>query len=307
MAERRLIYLASLMGCLVFYWAYREWLSGFLLVLVLALPWFSLLISLPAMLTCRIRFRNPTILQRGQQTEADYVGETRFPVPPLKGKLTVCNLLSGERQKLRRGDALPTEHCGVLEVQPRKIRAYDYLGLFRGRIRKRQPYRILIRPEQIPVENPPDMSRYLVNAWKPKLGGGYAENHELRLYRPGDNLRQIHWKLSAKTGKLILREPMEALRGLAVLTMELRGTPEEMDRKLGNLHWMSSYLLQQEIPHQIHCLTQRGMEQFHIADAQQTQDAVDALLCAGKAPAEVMPAYSAAAWRYHIGGDDHES
>ena len=307
MAERRLIYLASLMGCLVFYWAYREWLSGFLLVLVLVLPWFSLLISLPAMWTCRIRFRNSAALQRGQMAEADYVGETRFPVPPLKGKLTVSNLLSGERRKLRCGDALPTEHCGVLEIQPRKIRAYDYLGLFRGRIRKRQPYRILIRPEQIPVENPPDMSRYLVNAWKPKLGGGYAENHELRLYRPGDNLRQIHWKLSAKTGKLILREPMEALRGLAVLTMELRGTPEEIDRKLGNLHWMSNYLLQQEIPHQIHCLTQRGMEQFCIADAQQAQEAVDALLCAGKAPTEAAPACSAAAWRYHIGGDGHES
>lgn len=307
MAERRLIYLASFMGCLVFYWAYREWLSGFLLVLVLALPWFSLLVSLPAMWTCRIRFRNPATLQRGQKAEADYVGETRFPAPPLKGKLIVSNFLSGERQKLRCGDKLPTEHCGVLEIRPKGIRAYDYLGLFRGRIRKRQPYRILVRPEQIPVENPPDMSRYLVNAWKPKPGGGYAENHELRLYRPGDNLRQIHWKLSAKTGKLILREPMEALRGLAVLTMVLRGTPEELDRKLGNLHWMSSYLLQQEIPHRIYCLTQRGMEQFCVADAQQAQEAVDALLCAGKAPADAVPTYNTAAWRYHIGGDDHES
>lgn len=301
-----MIYLASLMGCLVFFWAYREWLSGFLLVLVLVLPWFSLLLSLPAMWTCRIRFRNPAILQRGQKEDADYVGETRFPAPPLKGKLMVSNRLAGTRQKIRGGDQLPTAHCGVLEIEPRKVRAYDYLGLFRVRIRKRQPYRILVRPEQIPVDSPPDMSRYLVNAWKPKLGGGYAENHELRLYRPGDNLRQIHWKLSAKTGKLMLREPMESLRGLAVLTMELRGTPEDLDQKLGKLHWMSSYLLQQEIPHQIHCLTQRGMEQFCVADAQQAQEAIDTLLRAAPAPADTAPIYGAAAWRYHIGGDDHE-
>ena len=47
------MYLLSVLGGLVFYWAYREWLSWLILVLLLALPWFSLLVSLPAILTSR--------------------------------------------------------------------------------------------------------------------------------------------------------------------------------------------------------------------------------------------------------------
>ena len=51
MPGRRIVYLASLVGCWVFHIAYRGWLSGFLLTAVFWLPVFSLLVSLPAMLT----------------------------------------------------------------------------------------------------------------------------------------------------------------------------------------------------------------------------------------------------------------
>ena len=303
MAERRVIYLAALCGSLVFYWAYREWLSGILLLLVLLLPWFSLLLSLPPMWSCRAEIRCPGAVTVKQQAAAVYVGKTVFPVPAMKGKLIVNRILTGESWRLGSTGELPTEHCGALEIQPKRIWVYDYLGLFRMRIRKKEGCRVLVRPRPVPVKDPPDMSRYLTNAWKPKPGGGYAENHELRLYRPGDNLQQIHWKLSAKTGKLILREPMEAVRGLAVLTMELRGTPEELDRKLGQLQWMSDYLLQKEVPHQIHCLTGRGMEIFSVSDESQTQNAIDVLLCAEAVSAATMPDNIRASWRYHIGGD----
>ena len=55
MAGRRLIYLTVLSGCGIFYIAYGEWLSYLALMLVLMLPWLSLLLSLPAMLSLRIR------------------------------------------------------------------------------------------------------------------------------------------------------------------------------------------------------------------------------------------------------------
>lgn len=32
---------------------------------------------------------------------------------------------------------------------------------------------------------------------KPRVGA-YAEEHELRPYRPGDPMRTVHWKLTAK-------------------------------------------------------------------------------------------------------------
>ena len=50
MTLRRIVYAAALLGAVVFYWAYREWLSWLVLMLLVFLPWFSLLLSLPAML-----------------------------------------------------------------------------------------------------------------------------------------------------------------------------------------------------------------------------------------------------------------
>ena len=70
------------------------------------------------------------------------------------------------------------------------------------------------RPPEVPAHpRHPDLDRYIARAWKPKSGGVCRRNHELRLYRPGDSLNQVHWKLTAKTGKWMIRQPMEPQRG----------------------------------------------------------------------------------------------
>lgn len=307
MAERRIIYLAVLVACLVFYWAYQEWLGYLMLMGILWLPWFSLLISLPSMLLCRVEFRCPGVVMAGQQVEISYAAVCKYPVAALKGKVKITRELTGEAWKQQGGSALRTEHCGAQRIAFHRLWIYDYLGLFRLPVRHKQEVTVFVRPLEVAVENPPGTARYLANAWKAKSGGGFAENHELRLYRPGDSLRQIHWKLSAKTGKLIFREPMEAVRGAALLTVELVGTPEQLDRKLGKLCWISRYLLEREIPHRIQCLTGRGMEQFSVETLEHLYGAIDSLLASPPAAGNTAPVYMPSSWCYHIGGDGDES
>ena len=81
MAERRLIYLAAAFGCLVFYWAYREWLSWVFLMMALGLPWLSLALSLPAMLMCRVELRCPNAVAVGDSVPAACVTACYFPAP----------------------------------------------------------------------------------------------------------------------------------------------------------------------------------------------------------------------------------
>lgn len=306
MLGRRVWYLVALGGCMVFYFAYREWFSWFALVGVLCLPWLSLLLSLPAMLSLRLRTQCPASAAMGETAKVSMKGICLLPEPPLRGKMRVSHAISGQQTRVKNGGALPTAHCGQLTVEPVNPRVYDYMGLFWLPVRRKSGCAMLVRPNPVALAAPPDLSRYRENAWKPKPGGGFAENHELRLYRPGDNLRQVHWKLSAKTGKLILREPMEPVRGLAALTLELSGTPEEIDFKLGRLIWLSEYLLSQETPHQIVCLTGRGLETFSIDHSEDISKAVDTLLCAPEAQAEAWTAPVSAAWQYHIGGGGDE-
>ena len=299
--------MAAVFGCLAFYWAYREWLSWVFLMAVVFLPWLSLLLSLPAMILCRVELRCPTRAAVGDSVAVSLGTSGFFHAPVIKGRVQVKQLLTGKVRKLPLGAELPTDHCGGLEIITAGLWVCDYLGLFCLPVIGRDKKTLVVRPAPVPLPEPPDMSRYLVNAWKPKPGGGYSENHELRLYRPGDNLHQVHWKLTAKTGKMILREPMEAIRGLSKVTLELRGTPEVLDQKLGKLRWLSGYLLQKEVPHQVLCLTGRGMERLDIGGDEDVLRALDILLKSPVAEKAAQPEYGYASWRYHIGGHSDEA
>lgn len=304
---RRLGYLLITAGCLIFYWAYREWLSGLLLVFVLVLPWFSLLVSLPAMLTARLELRAPDSVEAGQACPVIWQVRSPLPVAPVRGKVKLRNLQTGQVGKLRKNHPFKNDHCGGWELTPRRVWIQDYFGLFSLPVWRKTGAVVKIRPKVIPMENPPDVLRYRASAFRPKPGGGYAEQHEMRLYRPGDQLRQVHWKLSAKSGKLVIREPMEPLRGKALVTLVLSGTPEVLDEKLGKLAWLSQWLLEQEIPHGIQCLTGSGMQTLEVNCPEDVWAAVDGLLLCPLADPEILPVFAPASWHCHIGGPAHES
>lgn len=307
MGERRILYLVGLVGSLVFYWAYREWLSWVILMSVVWVPWLSLLVSLPAMLKLRLRVHCPAYVQQDEEVRASLTGQCPLPAPQTKGRLRVTVTRNGKTEKLKNYMSLPTDHCSEVTVEPMRAWVYDYLGLFRWPVRLKEKHSMLVRPKPVAMENPPDLQRYLSSSWKPKPGGGFAENHELRLYRPGDNLNQVHWKLSAKTGKLVLREPMEPLRGLAMVTMVLCGTDRELDEKLGRLLWLSRYLTQKDVPHEIRCLTGSGMQVFRVENAEDSQRAVDGILRCPACTENADVYFGEASWHHHIGGGGDEA
>ena len=308
MAGRRLLYLLTLGVCVVFYIAYQQWFSWLLLLAVAGFPWLSLILSLPAMGTVSLSPAVPERLRPGEDAEGNISARCRFPAPPVRAKLRVTRLNTGESWVLLPGEVLPTAHCGGLLVELLKPRCTDYLGLWRRRVRRTETARVLVFPEPLAMPVPPDLDRYLARSWRPKFGGGYAENHELRLYRPGDNLNQVHWKLSAKTGKLILREPMVPQRGLMLLTLDIRGTGHQQDRKFGRLLWLGRYLLEKGFSFEIRALSGRGLEVCPVSDSRQLHRALENLLCAP--PAEegsILDQSFAASWQFYLGGDADET
>jgi len=301
------MYLAVLTAGTVFYLAYQEWFAWFVLMVILLLPWFSLAVSLSAMLSFSAEPECPAEVDMETPAEVWLMGQCGLPVPPFKGRIRLRNLQTGAFHRYRSGGILPTEHCGGFSVTAERVWVYDYLGLIGIPVRKKTEKTAIVRPLTAKMEAPPDLSRYLARSWRPKPGGGYAENHELRLYRPGDNLHQIHWKLSAKTGNLIIREPMEAQQDAAMVSLELSGNPEQVDQKLGRLLAVSRYLAENGVKHRIFCYTGTGMEILAVANEQEAQDAVDMLLQLPLAPEGEIPSYPKAVWRYHLGGDGNEA
>lgn len=306
MAARRVCYLGALALSGVFYIAYGQWLSWLVLLTVVLLPWFSLVLSLPALLGFRALPDGPGALEMGEEGRLWLLGSCSAPMPPFRGRLRLRRCSTGESWLYQDSDDLPTNHCGGLTVRAEGLKVYDYLGLFAFPLRCREKKTVLIRPRPVPMAAEPALQR-LIRGWRPKFGGGFAENHELRLYRPGDSLNQIHWKLTAKTGSLILREPMEPQPGKILLTLELRGTPGELDRKLGRLVWLGEKLLDQRLPFDLWVLTGDGVLSFTLTRKKALKKAVDDLLCRPLAPPEARLWEATAAWHCHIGGDGDEA
>lgn len=302
MAGRRILYTLSLAGTMAFYWASRNWLSAVLVLTAVFLPWLSLILTLPAIIGGKGQLQCPSHVTAGTPAKVCLSLSSRFPPPPISGKLRLTALFTEKSSRVKPGTALPTSHCGAFRVRCRFFWAADYMGLIRLPVFLGENRLVLVRPAAVKPEQLPDINRYLNTVTRPKAGGGYSEIHELREYRPGDNLRQIHWKLSAKTGDLIVREPMEARQDAVILTMALRGTPDALDQKLGRLLGTSSLLAENNIRHRIVCYTGTGMVSIPVSSEQEAVDAIDALLQQPLASDGDVPPYPNAAWRHHIGG-----
>lgn len=308
MIKRWILYLVMLIGCLVFFAFHQGWVPWLLLVMVACTPLLSLLLSLVPMLLVRPQIDCPGIITVGDRESLNVTIHSPLPLPPCSCRFRVSHTLTGQELKMKSGDRLPTSHSGQLLCRNAGFYVYDYMGLFRIRLRHIPEKRILIRPKTVVMKPPKALDRFLSNSWQPKYGGGFSENHELRLYRPGDGLNQVHWKLSAKTGKLIIREPMVPRHGRILLTMDLNGVPAHLDRKLGKLIWMGDYLLELGLRYEIHVLTGSGVRMLSVRCEDDLPRAIDELLCCTPvAEGTILDSRAIAAWQYHIGGDDDEA
>ena len=307
MLRRWLLYLAVLAGSIGFFAANGQWFSWLILVTVLALPLLGLLISLPAFLGPKPEFSCPAYCRMGEPATVSMKLKKAKALTEVRWHVWVRPSQAKKSRLLKANAPLPTEHCDQLLCLPDRVRLYDCLGLFARRYRKQPVLRLSVLPRAVPVRNLPDLEQYLSGSWQPKPGGGFAENHELRLYRPGDSLNQIHWKLTAKTGKYIIREAMIPRKQQVALILKVPAAAEARDRAFGRLLWLGQYLLEKGLSFRIFALS--GMEtlQLPVDSEQALNEAFDALLGAECAAEGAEPQSIHAPWRYVIGGEPDEA
>lgn len=315
MIKNWVVYLAALLCAVLFYIFYAGWISWYLLILAVCLPFFSLLVSLGAMLQVSPSAGMQPLCKRGQPLTLR-LGETSsrlFPAPryrfrmrltyPMSGAQTVQSVrLSGS---LRQTQALDTSHCGAVICAFERGRVYDYLGLFRLPMQLPRSCRAFILPTPVPPEPEPDLSELYASTFHPMRGGGFSEIHEMRQYQPGDRMQSMHWKLSAKLDQPIVREPQQPNRGRVVLSFDLKGPQAELDQTLDQLTWLSEQLLSRDVRHEIRWLDPAShepcraviscLDDYHSLLAQLL---VTPLLPGVPSMADRIPEQTV--WRYHV-------
>ena len=300
MTKQQIAYLPMLLGSVVFYIFYQEWFSTLLLVLAFGMPLLSLLISLPRMLRAKMTVECPPSVAMHTAAKATLSCSEELP---FRGRIYLRRSVTGERWRGKEVTALPTEHCGALEVQARWALVYDRLGLIPIPVRVRGDRRTLVRPDAVEAPIPSDVEKAVAASLAPKAGGGFSEYHELREYRPGDSLSHMHWKMTAKVGKPILREPMQPRMRL-LLTLDIGGTAAQMDRKLGRLMFLATHFLEHNIPFDIAALSAEGVIEQAVDREGDLLFVTDRLLAASPADrGSIQDRELSAIRRLYIGGD----
>jgi uncharacterized protein (DUF58 family) len=106
---------------------------------------------------------------------------------------------------------LPTARRGEIGVGPLQLRAGDPLGLFcrvrgYGRV-----VSLLVRPRTAPLPIlPSGRAASLEGPTSETAPSGTVTFHALREYVVGDDLRHVHWRTTARTGTLMVRQLVDS-------------------------------------------------------------------------------------------------
>ena len=259
MPTRRIVYFLFLLSAAAFALFYDSWISIVLFTAVLGLPLLSFLLSLPFARRLAVTIDAPESVPRGEHAviRASFLSRERMCILPGEIRVALFDRMDDAKKTMRfrtpPSGEIPftAAHCGVWQIEVTRARVYDFLGLFLFSAAGATPARIAVMLIAAPPEVLPDFTALRAVSTRPKPGGGFSEIHELREYRPGDPMRTVHWKVSAKTDDLIVREAQEALNRRALVSYTMSAGRDDADRTLDSLLWVSSELLRMEIPHTV--------------------------------------------------------
>ncbi|MBN9172466.1 MAG: DUF58 domain-containing protein [Microbacterium sp.] len=114
--------------------------------------------------------------------------------------------------------AIPTSRRGVLAVGPVSVVRGDPLGLFERVHHRDEPVDLFVHPRTVLFEGQSlDFLRDLEGLPATDLSRDDVSFHALREYVPGDDLRHVHWRSTARTGDIMVRQYEETRRSHFVI------------------------------------------------------------------------------------------
>jgi uncharacterized protein (DUF58 family) len=116
---------------------------------------------------------------------------------------------------------VPTERRGVIPVGPATSLRSDPLGLFHREAATGSGLELIVHPRTVPL--PPfgsGLLRDLEGLTTRDLSVSDLAFHALREYAPGDDQRHVHWRSSAKAGRLLVRQFQDTRRSALCVVVD---------------------------------------------------------------------------------------
>lgn len=139
-----------------------------------------------------------------------------LPVGAGRGEFGIQRLAPGEEAEEL--FAIPTQKRGVVKVGPVSVVRGDPLGLFERAHRRDDPVDLYVHPRTVLFDGQSlGYLRDLEGLPATDLSRDDVSFHALLEYQPGDDLRHVHWKSTARTGTMMMRQYEETRRSHFVI------------------------------------------------------------------------------------------
>lgn len=224
--------------------------------------------------------------------------QSAMPVPYIGVELTCRDDYSGSVLRLQGASMLDRKGTSVLRFVLRakyygqytvwgdQIKVSDMLGVGYAASRfENYQWKIWVLPE---LKGPEEIQNHFkeVQALRQDedgtgiFGNEPSAAYELRPYQDGESLRNVHWKLTAKTGELVVKQFNQATEPMDTVFLDLNTngkdyTREDRDQFLDTVAAFTAVRLREEAPFELVWL-HAGME-LHRAWVRNSADAKDAL------------------------------
>lgn len=160
-----------------------------------------------------------TFANRGRRTIPVTVATQHFSEQQVR--TVIPKLRGGERGT--RAYRLPTTRRGIYDVEPVEIARNDPWAMFRLVRRYADTERIWIYPRLLAFRNlPSGQTRHLEGPSADISPHGSITFHRMREYVPGDDLRLVHWRSSAKAGQLLVKLNVDTSQPYTVVLFDQR-------------------------------------------------------------------------------------
>jgi len=298
MAVNRIAYLYTLLLSFIFFVLFDVYLLHLFFLFLLLLPLFSLLIAIPACRALRYRMdieddivpkgpcpvrlavKNGSIfpcacvrVQLDRRNALGRVGETYTEVSE---ESVQCSL--GAHGVLSLHPSIKLLHCGRVDLTIRRVSVCDLLGLFRLPVPARNGVSvscsIYVLPElqnrSIQTDDAADLGLDSATYSTERAGNDPSEIFQLRDYRDGDPRHSVHWKLSSRMNRLIIREFGLPLNASLHFLLELRAgaEPAASETMLGAVLAFSEYLMARKVTHSVSWIGEEGsLQTLSVTDA----------------------------------------
>lgn len=267
---RRTLYLLSLAAAFLFYLFHASYFAWLVFAVAIAIPAVGVAVSLPLLLGSRVLLEHgdggasPEGFQVKVRVKAGYTPN------PIRLTVRFTNQFTGETMQ-ERLTLLPDKTleipcrlrgCGVVRCAVARPRMADLLGLFWLPMRKPAVLEVLVPPQETvftgALATAPDADETGLEQYDKTAKGRTRTPMDIREYRSGDSIRDVHWKLTARHGKYIVKEYASPPDDRVAVAALWAGTPDELDRMLGRLAGLVRHLGERGIPFRVRLLSGSG-------------------------------------------------